>query len=109
MKPYGLTNYAVLPIPSVPSLWSGFSRPGSKGERRAIATIASETADTVVVRSTRPTVISGFVLWTFRKDYRGWKEEQHPGISGGEVDDMEKRDTLTAAIRLMNQTGRKVR
>lgn len=109
MKPYGLTNYAISPAPPIPPLRLSIQPKGSKGERRAIATFASESEEKVLVRATRPSVISGFVTWTFVREGEVWKQAGEPSIQGGEVDEMEKRDTRLAAIRLMSQSGREVR
>jgi hypothetical protein len=106
---YGLTNFAISPIPPVHHLRLNIQPSGSKGERRAIATIATETDDEMTIRSTRPSVISGFVLWTFVRKDEFWKQEGKPTCQGGEVDEMEMRDTLTAAKRLMKRSGREVR
>lgn len=110
--PYGLTSYAVRPVELVPGPRfnrADIPKPHSVGERRAIATFVSFDEDSAVVRATRPDVRSGFVLWTFVRHEQGWKQSGEPTFQGGSADDMEKRDTLVSAIRLMNRSGREIR
>lgn len=110
--PYGLTKYAIRPVEVVPGLRfnkADIPKPHAQGERRAIATFVTSGENSAVVRATRPGVGSCFVLWSFVRHERGWKQKGEPTCQGGSADDMEKRDTLATAIRLMNNSGRTVR
>lgn len=112
VKPYGLTNYALLPVTPIPGLRfnkADIPKRGMRGERRSIATFDLETPDEVVVRATWPHITAAWVKWTFVRQGEVWKQKGTPTAYMSPSDELQERDARTAAIRLMQQSGREVR
>jgi hypothetical protein len=112
VKPYGLTTYAVTPVPVIPGLRfnkGDIPRPGTKCERRSIATFDLEEPDHVVVRATWPHISAAWVKWTFVREGEMWTLSGSPAAYMCPSDELQERDARTAAVRLMTQSGRTVR